>query len=1008
MRFLLTCTFVALTAGVLIPSTSPQQQVLAQLESRSVEAEFADAYQLFANQLYREAIQGFIAFRNQNPDHVNAADALYYQAEASLAVGFEDEAVALFRRLERDYPFHPLAAKSRLALGKYFYTSEQYARAIDVLGQVVDDRPTPEVAAKALYWMGESALNRGQNEEAIRYFRRAADDFRQTETAPVALYTVGFTQVKQKQYDAAAEAFELLAARYPNSEYARNIGLALAEVYYELNDFERTIAEIERRMPNLSPEARERATFLQAESYNQLRDHENAIIHYRRFTESNPDSPYYRRALYGLGWNYYFEGVHQWAAEHFAQTREGHGDDLAARATYYEAVNQRMAKQPEAAIELLELFVDRWPNHDLAPQAHFELAIGYYDQRRWQEAAETFSDIVEDFPESERVGEALYYRGNTHVARGDFDDAMVDFERAIQLDAAPPSLKDEIRFQRAWLQYRNGDYAEAARAFSALHEAGPRSDEGAEALFWAAESNYQLGELNRATQLIQQYLRSYPGGEHADAAHYALGWTNFRQRDYAEAAREFNRFLEAYRSSGSTEFVPYRTDAQLRLADSYYAMKRYSEAIRTYRQVADQAGDYALYQIAQAFYNSGEAFDAISAFRNLLRDYPDSEWAEEAQYNLGSIFFQNQDYDQAIAEYRNVIESHPRDPLAAKAQYGIGDALFNAGRSGEAIEAYRVVLERYPQSEFVADAAAGIQYALISTGDEIGASRAVEEFIAANPNSPVADELRFRQAEVAYQSGRTDKALSDLQQFVRTSKSETLLPEAYYYLGSIYADRGQSAEAISYLEPITDRFAASSRFPEAARRLGELYLENQQPQDALEVFRKLESARKDDARLLAEARYGQAMALLQLGRRGEAERLLENAIEAAPDAPETLPASLGLARVYEQSNRYEDAAGLYRGVVDRSRDEIGAEALYRLGMLLFDRGDARRAVEELGRMSILFPGFDEWLARGYLAQARAFRSLGEIGNATSTYDRVIEEFSGTPYARTAEQEKEAL
>ncbi len=1008
MRFLLTCTLAALTSCVLIPSTAPQQQAVAQLESRSTEAAFADAYELFANQLYREAIHGFAAFRSQHPDHVNAADALYYQAESSLALGQEDEAVALFRRLERDYPFHPLAAKSRLALGKYFYTSQQYERAIDVLGQVVDDRPSPEIAAKALYWMGESALNRGRHDEALRYFRRAADDFRQTETAPVALYTVGFTQVKQKQYDAAAEAFEQLAARYPDSPYARNIGLALAEVYYELNDFERAVAEIERRMPNLGVDAGERATFLLAESYNQLRLSDKAIVHYRRFTDNNPQSPYYRRALYGLAWNYYFEEAHQWAAEHFARVREGHGDDLAARATYYEAVNQHLAKQPERAIEMLELYVDRWPDHELAPQARFELAVGYYDQRRWQEASETFSDVVEEYPESDLVGEALYFRGNTEIALGEFDGALRDFERAVELDAAPASLKGEIRFQHAWLQYRNDDFAGAAPAFIRLHEQDERSDKGAEALFWAAESYYQLGELERATQLFRQYLGSYPGGKHVDAAHYALGWTNFRQRNYAEAAAEFNRFLEAYGATGTTEVVPYRTDALLRLADSYYALKRYSEAIRTYRQVADQAGDYALYQIAQSFYNSGEAFDAISAFRNLLREYPESEWAEEAQYNLGYIFFQNQDYDQAIAEYQSLIETYPRDPLAAKAQYGIGDALFNAGKSDEAIQAYRVVLERYPKSAFVADAATGIQYALIASGDELGAARAIEEFIADNPDSPIVDELRFRQAEVAYQSGRTDKALSDLQQFVRTSNSESLLPEAYYYLGSIYAERDQNAEAISYLKPITERFASSSRFPDAARLLGELFLEDQQPQEALNVFRKLESLQKNDARLLAEARYGQAMALLQLDRRDEAERLLENAIRAAPDASQTLPASLGLARVYEGSNRYEDAARLYRQVVDQSRDEVGAEALYRLGTLLIDRGNARRAVEELGRMPVLFPGFNEWLARGYLAQARAFRSLGQTGDATSVYDRIIEEFSGTPYARTAEQEKEAL
>lgn len=1008
MRFLLTALVAAAVSCVAMPSLSPHMQATAQLESATAERSFADAYQLFADRLYREAVHGFTSFLRTYPDHVNAADALYYQAEASLALGFDEEAVALFRRLEDRFPQHPLAAQSRLALGNFFYSSDQHDRAIEVLSEVLDDEPGPEASAEALYWMGESALNLNREDEAISYFRRAADTYRNTDTAPVALYSIGYTQVRQERYDAAAQAFELLAARYPESSYARNIGLALAEVYYELSDYQRVIDETERRMGTLGEDARERALFLQAESYNHLRNSEQAIVHYRRFIDGNPDSPYYRLALYGLGWNYYYEGVHQWAVDQFAAVRQGHGDDLAARATYYEAVNRTLSQEQGAAIELLETFVDRWPDHELAPYARFELGLGYYEQRRWEDAHTALSRVIEDFPDSDLIGEALYYRANAAVARGDFADALTNFDRAADLGAAPPRLREEVRFQRAWLQYRSENYAPALEGFMEIYDEAPRSDRGQESLFWAAESQYQLGNLTRAAELFTTYVRDVPGGEHVDAAHYALGWTHFRRSQYGPAVREFQTFLSEYQSTGSNEFVPYRTDALLRLADSYYALKQYAQAIQTYRRVIDQAGDYALYQIAQAFYNSGDAYEAVNAYRELLEFYSSSQWTEEARYNLGYVFFQNQDYDQAIEEYETLIGNHPRDPLAARAQYGIGDALFNAGRPEEAIEAYQVVLERYSSSPYVADAAAGVQYALLSIGDQERADELIEQFIAENPNSPIVDELRFRRAEVYYQSGSSEEALRELQQFVRTSGNEELLPEAYYYIGTIFDDRQQDEEAASYFRQIVDNFAGSGRFPDAARRLGRIYANNDQPRAALEVFETLESDADGDNRLIAEARYGQGMALLQLGRREEAERLLEEAIDAAPDAPETYPAYLGLARVREEAGRHDEALQLYRQVVRNSRDEIGAEALYHLGRLLRMTGSPRQAVDELGRMPVLFTGFTEWVARGYLEQARSFRALGQAGDAVQMYDRVIQEFADTPYALSAEQEKEAL
>ena len=1001
--------FVLVFVGIyslVTPSMLRTQCAWAQFEPGNAERDYSEAYKLFSDQIFREAIQAFSNFRETYPDHLNAADALYFQAEAALSLGLEDEAVHLFRLFERDYPVHPLSSHARLALGKYFYDNGDYTRAGDTFADILDDNPPDVLAAKTLYWMGESALRQQRYTQAIQHFQRAADTYRNTATAPVALYAIGVTKVQQGQYNEAAEAFEVLAARYPESAYARNIGLALAEVYYELSDYQRTITEIQRRRQSLGPEAFERATFLLAESYNQLRDSENAIVYYRRFTENNPDSPYYRRALYGLAWNYYFEGVYQWAVDHFTRVREGFSDELAEKATYYEAINQKLAERPLQAIDAFNEYLSRWPNGILADHAQMELGITYYQQRMWRDADQAFARVIDYSDDPELEGQALYLRGNTSVALGDFDRAFSHFDEAVSLDAAPTSLKEQVVFQRAWLLYRNDNFSDAAPAFMQLYERAPRSDQGGEALFWAAECYYQLNNQERATRIFQQYLREFPGGRQVDAAYYALGWTFFRQRRYNDAITQFQHFLDEYRVPN--DYVPYRTDALLRTADSYYAMKRYPEAIRIYSRVADEGGDYALYQIGQAFYNAGDSFEAIAAFRRLIEEHRISDWSEEAQYTIGYIYFQNQDFDRAIEEYRKIVVQQPNDPLAAKALYGIGDAFYNAGDHESAVRSYSQLLESYPNSPYVSDAAAGIQYALTALGEEERAAEVIDSFAEQHPGSPVVDELRFRQAEVKYQSGRTDEAMTEFLRYIRTSRNDRLLPEAYFYLGVIYADLRMAQEAVSYLRQIVDSYEQSDRFPEAARRLGQLYLEDGRNNEAIAVFRKLESTRRSDGRIVAEARYGQGVALINMGRNREAERLLQEAIDAAPDAPETMPAILGLARVHEESGRSGEAMRLYQHVIDKSSDEVGAEALYRYGNLLIERGNARQGIEELSRLPVLFIGYSDWVAEGYLLQARTFARIGQTGEAARVYDQILMEFSGTSYAQTAQQEKDEL
>jgi tetratricopeptide (TPR) repeat protein len=244
--------------------------------------------------------------------------------------------------------------------------------------------------------------------------------------------------------------------------------------------------------------------------------------------------------------------------------------------------------------------------------------------------------------------------------------------------------------------------------------------------------------------------------------------------------------------------------------------------------------------------------------------------------------------------------------------------------------------------------------------------------------------------------------------FIERHRQSPQVPEAHFYIASVHESQGQLDRARDHYQRVVSEHARSSRAPEAAWRLGNIHLDRGQYGAALETFRSMGRMEIRDPHMRARAQYGEGVALLNLGQTGEAERLLRSAVEAGGDGDGALPAMLGLARVYEQTNRRQEAVDLYRRIGERSRDEIGAEALYRLGSLHVQMNNAQAGIETLSRIPVLYPGFDEWVARSYLAQARAFRGLGQSGEAVRIYDRVIAEFRGTPFAETATREKAAL
>lgn len=992
-----------LIMSVLIPALA-SERATGQAGHHSPEEVYASAFDLYANRFYERAAEAFGSFRSAYPEHPLNPEALYYQAESALGAGLEDEATQLYIRFYERFPIHPLAFQARLALGHYFLEQERYDRAIDAFRSILNDDPDREIAAKAYYWMGDAAVRSGDLESGLAYYGNAADDYRETSSAPLALYAIAFAYSQADRPSEAARAFETLSGRYPESGLTGDIGLGLAESYYEIGEYDRALAEIERRLPDLTGDVEERATFLMAECYNHLEEHGEAIVYYRRFTERNPFSRYFLHALYGLAWNYHFARDYEAAAQTFERIYTGNApEDLAVRSRYYHALNLKMTGRLSEAASLFSDVAERWPSHDLADQATFELGMTYYELRRWEDAERAFSQVQQSYPRSESLGEALRMAGEARVAQGDFEGAGRAYDAAIDLEAAPEELRKQVAFQKAWLSFRNEEYSEAAPAFQEIYRDEGSSDLAGDALFWAAESYYQLRDYRQAVQLYSRFLRQFRRHQLRDAAYYALGWTYFKLSSYSNAIRQFETFLDTYTE---TPGVSYGADARLRLADSYYAIKRYGAAIRQYDRIEGEQKDYALFQKGQAQAQSGQNRAAIRTLEELIDEFQLSDWREEALYSIGYLYLLEGNHEKAVSTFETLVSRFPEHPLAARAQYGIGDSFYNRSMWQDAVNAYRNVLVRFPESQYVVDAVGSMSYALAVLEKEDELDSVIDAFAARNPGSPFVDRLRFRQAEVRYQSGQLIPAIEAFQDFVRGAGSEALVPDAYMYIARAYEDLGQMRESAAYLEQLTDRYPASPLRAEAEQRLGAMLLEDERYQEALRHYREARRNEDADPLVLADARYGEGMALLGLGRIDEAEELLRE--EAASDDLNALPARLGMARIYERQGLIGEAIANYRDVAARSADDKGAEALCRLGELLLQLGDAEASLEELGRMEVLFPGYDNWMARGMVVQARAYNQLGENGSADRLYESVLQQYPDSRWAATAEQEREML
>ena len=847
----------------------------------AVEDAFDDARVLYDAALFGPAAQAFARFLDRYPRDARAPDALFFRAQSALQSGDAGGAGRLFAQFERDHPSHPLAPRARLAIGRYAYDTGDYEAAEAALLDALA-RPGPaEQTAPAAYLLGQTYRALGRPDAAVSAFEQAAVD--DTPTAPEALYAAGVVSAEVGDAAAAASAFERLAQRYPASPANADVGLGLAEAYLRLGRRPAALRELDARRPQLSGDAAARADLLRGETRLVEGDAAGAVAP----LEAVPEGRYRRRAALALGRAALAEGDATRAAEYLAAVRTGAADGLAHEATYYEGLSLAQTGQLGEAEARLAEAADGQPPGPYADAALLELGLLRYTRRRYNEAAEAFSRLLDTYPQSPNAGEAARMLGESYAALGDTERARQAYRRAEALGTATSETRAEIAFQDAYALFQAERYDEATDALLAVAGADPAGPRAGEALFWAGESAFRSGDLARAEFILDDYVGRFPDHRQADAGRYVLAWTHFRRRDYAAAADGFERFLSAY--TRSSEAVPYYADALLRLADSYYALGRFDEARQVYARVPDatpdrQGGDYALYQSAQAFGNQGRTDDALAAYARLLTDYPGSGLYAQALVAQGALLSARGDDDAAIAAYQRVLAERPASAAGASALLGIGDVQSNLGRYAEAEAAYRRALERYPDSPVAPDALDGLTAALDAQGRR-GEIDAVVADIEGRVTDPAAlARLRLARARSALGAGQDSLAVVQLETLLGAGVQGEIEEEALLTLAGAYASTGRPADGARALRRLLTRYPDSPLAPEAQLQLAEALLAAGDAEAARSVAAGYGDAFPDDAERVAAALALEARALDALGQPDAADARRRRLVAQYPDS----------------------------------------------------------------------------------------------------------------------------
>ncbi|MCS7241959.1 tetratricopeptide repeat protein [Candidatus Caldatribacterium sp.] len=271
----------------------------------------------------------------------------------------------------------------------------------------------------------------------------------------------------------------------------------------------------------------------------------------------------------------------------------------------------------------------------------------------------------------------------------------------------PERTEDNLR-EYLFTLYELGFYERVVREAEGFLLSYPGS---AEVTFLKGASLFFLGKYREAVVVLEEAAQRR---DHlfADDAQYLLAkCCSEGLRDYGRAITEYRKLVEMYPES---EFLG---NAWYEMGDCYYILGSFRNALETYEKAQEFGGEIArkaLYSSAHCLYRMELYNRSASKFLEYVAKYPDTDLSDDAQYFAGAAFYRAERFADALQAFDDCVRLYPNGQwyngilIAPAALFHKGLCLEKLGRYVEAYHTYLDIIRKYPGAKW-ADGSSLIQ-----------------------------------------------------------------------------------------------------------------------------------------------------------------------------------------------------------------------------------------------------------------------------------------------------------
>ena len=438
---------------------------------------------------------------------------------------------------------------------------------------------------------------------------------------------------------------------------------------------------------------------------------------------------------------------------------------------------------------------------------------------------------------------------------------------------------------------------------------------GGLALIVALLSPFMMGSSKKVEQLFQSAEDLYG------------------QADYEGAIGKYTEALEESTKRGvKTEVIDkdFATLANYKIAVSYSRLaeqsgdvNHYDTAIEYIEKVAPTATipkhqEGLTYLWGHILYRTEQFELAEPKFTQLIENFPNSLFVENAWYAIGQLNYKLQNYEDSRQAFKAVLDGFPNSDFKDDAQHLIAQSFLNESNYEQAYQEFDKIateeFKNYPDLQ--AEAMYKAAYSLNQLGRDDESIGRYTNFITQFPESQYVTAAYFDQGAIYARQKDYDNARVNYELALQNTADRTLQAEIQSAIGRTYFDQGDYENAIVSYNTLLEEYPESDFIAEAKLGIADSHFRLQNWSEATLAYQRVINEHEEATDFIPYCSYQIGEAYYKLG---------SNQVKAGDS--ETGMATLELALQWYQKT-----------VDDYPQDPVAPHALYGAIWALNDLG----------------------------------------------------------------------